>query len=93
MTAQTRSEIAALLETHGLSPIHRLGQHFLADANITRKIVSVSGIGDGDAVVEVGAGTGTLTRALAETGAHVVAYEIDHGLRPILEQVTAGARC
>ena len=90
MTAQTRSEIAALLETHGLSPIHRLGQHFLADANITRKIVSVSGIGEGDAVVEVGAGTGTLTRALAETGAHVVAYEIDHGLRPILEQVTAG---
>lgn len=90
MNAQTRSEIAALLEEHGLSPIHRLGQHFLADANITRKIVSVSGVGEGDRVVEVGAGTGTLTRALGETGAHVVAYEIDHGLQAVLEQVTSG---
>ena len=90
MNAQTRSEIAALLEENGLTPIRRLGQHFLADANITRKIVSVSGVGEGDNVVEVGAGTGTLTRALAETGAHVVAYEIDHGLRAVLEQVTAG---
>ena len=81
------------METYGLSPIHRLGQHFLADANITRKIVSVSGIGDGDAAVEVGAGTGTLTRALAETGAHVVAYEIDHGLRPIPRTGDGWARC
>lgn len=88
--AQTRSEIADLLERHGLAPIHQLGQHFLADANITRKIVSLAGIESGSRVVEVGAGTGTLTRALADEGAHVVAYEIDHGLRPVLEEVTAG---
>ena len=88
--AQTRSEIAELLEIHGLAPIHRLGQHFLADANIARKIVSLAGIESGTRVVEVGAGTGTLTRALADEGAHVVAYEIDHGLRPVLEEVTAG---
>lgn len=88
--AQTRSEIADLLERHGLAPIHRLGQHFLADANIARKIVSLAGIEAGTRVVEVGAGTGTLTRALAYEGAHVVAYEIDHGLRPVLEEVTAG---
>ncbi|MFP3883380.1 MAG: 16S rRNA (adenine(1518)-N(6)/adenine(1519)-N(6))-dimethyltransferase RsmA [Actinomycetota bacterium] len=88
--AQTRSEIVELLERHGLTPIHRLGQHFLADANITRKIVSLVGIEPGTRVVEVGAGTGTLTRALADEGAHVVAYEIDHGLRPVLEEVTAG---
>jgi 16S rRNA (adenine1518-N6/adenine1519-N6)-dimethyltransferase len=89
LTAQTRSEIAALLERHGLAPIHRLGQHFLADANITRKIAALAGVGPGSKVVEVGAGTGTLTRALAAAGGHVVAYEIDHGLRPVLDEVTA----
>ena len=90
MTAQTRSEIAALLGRHGLTPIHRLGQHFLADANITRKIVALAGVGAGSNVVEVGAGTGTLTRALVASGARVVAFEIDDGLRPVLDEVTSG---
>ena len=90
MSAQTRSEIAGLLDKHGLAPRHRLGQHFLADANITRKIVSVAGVRPGSRVVEVGAGTGTLTRALAAAGARVVAYEVDQGLRPLLEEVTVG---
>jgi 16S rRNA (adenine1518-N6/adenine1519-N6)-dimethyltransferase len=90
MTAQTRSEIADLLQRHGLSPIHHLGQNFLADANITRKIVDVAGVKTGDQVLEVGAGTGTLTRALAAAGSHVVAYEVDGGLAPVLEEVTAG---
>lgn len=90
MSAQTRSEISRLLDVHGLHPAQRLGQHFLADGNVTRKIVSVSGVGHGSKVVEVGAGTGTLTVALAEAGATVIAYEIDERLRPILEEVTAG---
>jgi 16S rRNA (adenine1518-N6/adenine1519-N6)-dimethyltransferase len=88
--AQTRSEIVELLERHGVTPIRRLGQHFLADANITRKIVEVAGVGTGSRVVEIGAGTGTLTRALAATGADVVAYEVDNGMRPVLDEVTAG---
>jgi 16S rRNA (adenine1518-N6/adenine1519-N6)-dimethyltransferase len=88
--AQSRSEIAGLLERHGLAPIHRLGQHFLADANITRRIVDLAGVTPGSKVVEIGAGTGTLTKALAERGCHVVAYEIDEGLRPILVEVTNG---
>lgn len=90
MTAQTRGEIARLLEEHGLAPIRRLGQHFLADANITRKIVELAGVGPGDQVVEIGAGTGTLTRALAVAGARVVAYEVDEGLRPVLEKAVEG---
>lgn len=90
MSPQTRSEIAALLDRHGLAPIHRLGQHFLADPNITKKIVGVAEIGEGSRVVEVGAGTGTLTRALADAGAHVVSYEVDDGLRPVLEEATQG---
>ncbi len=90
MTPQTRSEIVNLLERHGLTPRHHLGQNFLADSNITRKIVDVARVESGDQVVEVGAGTGTLTRALAAAGSHVVAYEVDSGLAPVLEEVTAG---
>lgn len=90
MTAQNRTQIADLLERHGLAPIHRLGQHFLADANITRKIVDLADVVRGSKVVEIGAGTGTLTRALAGAGGHVVAYEVDEGLRPVLEEVTHG---
>lgn len=90
MTAQSRSQIAELLERHGLAPVHRLGQHFLADGNITRKIVEIADVERGSQVVEIGAGTGTLTRALAGAGAHVVAYEVDQGLRPVLTEVTHG---
>lgn len=88
--SQSRSEIARLLARHELTPRHRLGQHFLADANVTRRIVAAAQIGPGDRVVEIGAGTGTLTSALAAAGAKVVAYEVDDGLRPVLEEVTAG---
>jgi 16S rRNA (adenine1518-N6/adenine1519-N6)-dimethyltransferase len=73
VSPQTRTEIADLLQRHGLSPAHRLGQHFLADANITRKIVDVAGVGPGSKVVEIGAGTGTLTQALVASGATVIA--------------------
>lgn len=90
MSPQSRSDIAGLLDSAGVSPARRLGQHFLADANITNKIVGVSGVGPGDLVVEVGAGTGTLTHALAAVGARVVAYEVDERLRPILDSVLAG---
>lgn len=84
--AQTRSEIRALLERHGLTPRRHLGQHFLADPNIVDKIVRVASVGPGDRVVEVGPGTGTLTAALAATGARVVAWEVDEGLRPVLDE-------
>ena len=90
MSPQTRSEIKELLERHDLAPIHRLGQHFLADANITRKIVEVAGLESGTQVVEIGAGTGSLTRALADAAATVVSYEIDGRLRPLLADVTQG---
>lgn len=90
MSPQTRGEIARLLARYDLSPKHRLGQHFLADANITRKIVELAGVGPGDRVVEVGAGTGTLTRALADSGARVIAFEVDEGLCRVLADVTAG---
>jgi 16S rRNA (adenine1518-N6/adenine1519-N6)-dimethyltransferase len=91
MTAQIRSEIVDLLRRHDVRPAQRLGQHFLADANITRRIVDEAGVGPGDKVVEIGAGTGTLTRALVASGAYVVAYEVDERLRPILEETVGRA--
>lgn len=91
MSPQTRSDIRLLLQEHGLRPKHHLGQHFLADANITKKIVSVAGVDRGDRVVEIGAGTGSLTVALLEVGADVIAYEVDERLRPILESTVGGA--
>jgi 16S rRNA (adenine1518-N6/adenine1519-N6)-dimethyltransferase len=80
----------ALLERHGLYPRAALGQHFLADPNITRKVVATARIGQGDQVLEIGAGTGTLTRALAEAGARVIAYEVDPRLEPVLAESLAG---
>ncbi|MFP3913398.1 MAG: 16S rRNA (adenine(1518)-N(6)/adenine(1519)-N(6))-dimethyltransferase RsmA [Actinomycetota bacterium] len=91
MTRQSRSEILRLMERHGLSPRKAYGQHFLADANLIAKMVAVANVAAGDSVVEVGAGTGALTRALADTGATVVAFEIDPQLRPVLEEVLGGS--
>lgn len=81
---QARSEIRGLLADVGHRPNQRFGQNFLADPNIVRKIVATAGL-DGDSqVVEIGAGTGTLTGALAHVARRVVAYEIDASLEPIL---------
>ncbi len=86
MSAQTRTEIRDLLDRHGRRPRKALGQHFLADPNITEKIVRLAGVGEGDLVIEIGPGTGTLTSALAAAGAQVIAYEVDEGLAPILAE-------
>lgn len=90
MTGQSRTAIVALLERHGVSPRRAYGQHFLADPNLIAKVVSVAGVDSDDSVVEVGAGTGALTAALAATGARVVAYELDERLQPVLAETLAG---
>lgn len=90
MTEITPSRLADLLTRHGVNPARRLGQHFLVDLNLVRKIVRTAGVGPGDRVLEIGAGVGNLTAALAGTGAKVVAYEIDHRLAPILVETVTG---
>ena len=87
---QGRREMRDLLGRHDLTPRKSLGQHFLADPNIVRRIVRLSGVDSSSNVLEIGAGTGTLTMGLAATGARVVAYEIDHHLRPVLEETVGG---
>ena len=80
MIPESAREIRDVLAARGLSPNRRLGQNFLADANLRDALVRDSGVGDGDLVLEVGPGLGTLTRGLLSTGARVVAVELDGGL-------------
>jgi 16S rRNA (adenine1518-N6/adenine1519-N6)-dimethyltransferase len=86
----TRAEIDAKLRDHGLAPRRDLGQNFVADANTVRRIARLAGVGPGSRVIEIGPGLGSLTLALAETGAEVTAVEVDRGIVPVLREVVAG---
>ena len=78
----------ALLQTHGLKPSRALGQNFVVDANTVRRIARLAHVGPGDQVLEIGAGLGSLSLALAETGASIQALEIDrHLIAPLREVV------
>jgi 16S rRNA (adenine1518-N6/adenine1519-N6)-dimethyltransferase len=66
--------IAAQLD---LRPTKQRGQNFVTDANTVRRIVAASGVGSGDAVLEIGPGLGSLTLGLLEAAGAVVAVEID----------------
>ena len=85
----TPATLTALLEQHGLGPSRALGQNFVVDPNTVRRIARLAGVGPGDHVVEIGAGLGSLTLALVETGADVTAVEIDRYLLPVLADVLA----
>lgn len=83
----TRRDVVALLEAHDLAPSRALGQNFVVDPNTVRKVVDLARVGPGDPVVEIGAGLGSLTLALADAGADVTAIEIDRHLVPVLREV------
>ncbi len=78
--------VAALLQEHGLRPNKRLGQHFLIDGNVVERVAEAAGVEPGETVLEVGAGLGCLTEALARRGAKVWAVEVDRGLVGVLRQ-------
>ncbi|NLW88041.1 MAG: ribosomal RNA small subunit methyltransferase A [Planctomycetes bacterium] len=81
---QTLAQIRALLEEAGLSPRRMFGQNFLIDLNLMNKVLELADVDPSQPVLEVGPGTGSLTEALLETGAKVVAVEIDRGLHALL---------
>ena len=85
----TRTEVSALLNNYGLAPRRAFGQNFVVDPNTVRKIARLADVHEGDFVLEIGAGLGSLTLALAETGAEIVAVEIDNGLVEVLRENTA----
>ena len=82
-----RAELHRLLEEHGIAPSKALGQNFVADPNTVERIARLARVGEGDQVVEIGAGLGSLTLALAATGADVIAVEVDRYLIPVLESL------
>lgn len=79
----------SLLQAHGLRPDKRLGQNFLIDASALERIVAAADLTPSDLVVEVGAGTGTLTRYLAKAAGWVIALELDRTLVEILHEKLA----
>jgi len=77
-------------DAYGIAPSRALGQHFLTDPNLAAAIAHDAGVGEGTRVVEIGAGLGSLTIALADAGAErVLAIEFDRALLPALRAAVA----
>ncbi len=89
MTLSAR-QVRDLLRAHELHPKQWRGQNFVVDPNTVRRMARLAEVGPESRVVEVGAGLGSLTLALAETGASVTAVEVDPGLATLLREVVAG---
>lgn len=85
MNADDLPTLREELEAHDLWANKGLGQHFLLDLNITRRIAKTAGDLHGQTIIEVGPGPGGLTRALLEAGANVIAIEKDARFIPLLE--------
>ncbi|MBN9210792.1 MAG: 16S rRNA (adenine(1518)-N(6)/adenine(1519)-N(6))-dimethyltransferase [Microbacterium sp. 71-36] len=83
------SEIRRLAADLDITPTKKLGQNFVVDANTVRKIVQAAKVVASDRVVEIGPGLGSLTLAILETGASVLAVEIDHRLAARLPDTAA----
>ncbi len=83
------SDIGNIIGDTGFKFNKRYGQNFITDVNLLDAIVRDAGI-DGGVVLEIGAGAGTLTAALARAADRVVSYEIDLSLMPVLSRTLAG---
>ena len=73
-----------IVDRFGLRMNKRLGQNFLIRRSVVDAIAEAADLKEGDPVLEIGPGIGTLTQALAETGAAVTAVELDEHLLPVL---------
>lgn len=83
------ADIRRIAAEAGISPTKKFGQNFVIDPGTVRKIVREAGVSEGDRVLEVGPGLGSLTLALLEVGARVTAVEIDPSVAERLPQTIA----
>jgi 16S rRNA (adenine1518-N6/adenine1519-N6)-dimethyltransferase len=83
-------QLDQLLRRHRIDLKHSLGQNFLTDSGVRDEIAKQAGLSPEDEVLEVGAGVGTLTVALAPRCRRVVAVELDGRLIPALRESLAG---
>ena len=79
----------AIMNQFGINTKKSLGQNFLTDINILKKIVAAGDVQKTDNVVEIGPGIGALTEQLARAAKQVVAFEIDDRLIPVLDHTMA----
>lgn len=86
MSLANPSYVRDLLAQHKIRLKKSLGQHFLVDANILKKIATAAELAPEDTVVEIGAGIGTLTQELAQRAGRVIAVELDDRLIPLLQE-------
>ena len=84
------SDVATLLQLHGIRPNRVLGQNFLIDENILRILIEAAELTPGDVVFEVGPGLGVVTAKLWERAARVIAVEKDSALHGFLLKRFAG---
>ncbi len=86
------AEIRRLAQALGVSPTKSLGQNFVVDANTVRRIARAAALDPADVVLEVGPGLGSLTLALLDAAAAVVAVEVDPALAAALTATVAERR-
>ena len=82
----SKKELRQLMAKYKFWPKKRLGQNFLVDGNISRKIIDLAGVSKDDVVLEIGAGFGELTEGLAKVVRKVYAIEADERLCRILRE-------
>jgi 16S rRNA (adenine1518-N6/adenine1519-N6)-dimethyltransferase len=83
----TKSQLKDIFSRYGFTPLKRLGENYLIDANIKDKIIAEAGVDKGDIVLEIGCGFGALTIDLASTGALIFAVEKDRKAYSILKEI------
>lgn len=88
---QTKRQIQQLLDSAGVRPNKKFGQHFLIDLNLMRLLVESANINNKDIVLEVGCGTGSLTSELIERAGFVVAVELDQTLASLAQSSLVSA--
>lgn len=79
-------DIKKIISDNNFNFKKKFGQNFLIDENIINKIVNSADIKDGTLVIEIGVGSGNLTRKVALAAKNVIGYEIDEKLKPILSE-------
>lgn len=84
------SEIKELLNRHGFRFSKSMGQNFLINGSVPRRIVKMSGIDKSCGILEIGSGIGALTVWLGENAGKVVSIEVDKSLLPLLAESLAG---
>ena len=82
----SNNDIKALIDKYQIRAKKKLGQNFITDSNIIRKMVNLSNISSASTVIEIGPGLGILTKELAKQARQVIAYEIDSKLVLLLKE-------